>query len=57
MSAPATGCSSDGDERVKADEGALEAASIAAPAMAAIAPPDKMRRSMVFSKFPTLPRL
>ena len=32
------GCSSDGAESVKADEGALEAASIVAPAIAAIAP-------------------
>ena len=47
MSAAATGCSSDGEERVKADEGALVKASIAAPAMAAIAPPERMRLTMV----------
>lgn len=39
-----------GVDRVKAGAGALEAASIAAPAMAAIAPPDRMRKSMMSSK-------
>jgi hypothetical protein len=52
MSAPTTGCSSDGDESVKAGEGALEAASIVAPTTAAIAPRDRMRKTMVSSKFP-----
>jgi hypothetical protein len=33
---------------VKAGEGAVEAASIVAPAIAAIAPRDKMRKTMVF---------
>ena len=37
-----------GDERVKAGEGALEAASIVAPAMAAIAPRDRMRKIHAF---------
>jgi hypothetical protein len=36
---------------VNAGAGVLEAASIAAPAMAAIAPPDRMRRSMISSRF------
>jgi hypothetical protein len=40
---------------VKAGEGALEAASIAAPAMAAIAPPDRMRKSVISSRFPITP--
>jgi hypothetical protein len=40
------GCSREGEGRVKAGAGALEAASIAAPAMAAIAPPDRMRKTM-----------
>src|ERR1700733_15745222 len=52
MSAPTTGCSSDGEESVKADEGALEAASIVAPTTAAIAPRDRMRKTMVASWFP-----
>jgi hypothetical protein len=37
---------------VKADEGTLEAASIVAPATAAIAPRDRMRKTMVASKIP-----
>jgi hypothetical protein len=36
---------------VKAGEGALEAASIAAPATAAIALRDRMRKTMVSSRF------
>jgi hypothetical protein len=48
--AAAIGRSSEGDESVKAGAGALEAASIAAPAMAAIAPPDRMRKSNMSSK-------
>jgi hypothetical protein len=51
----ATGCSSDGDESVKAGEAAVEAASIAAPATAAIAPRDRMRKDMVSSKLPNTP--
>jgi len=39
-------------DRVKAGEGALEAASIAAPAMAAMAPPDRMRKTMASSICP-----
>jgi hypothetical protein len=46
MSRETTGCSSDGDERVKAGEGPVEAASIAAPAMAATDLRDRMRKSM-----------
>jgi hypothetical protein len=40
---------------VKAGEGALEAASIVAPAIAAIAPRDRMRKTMVASRFPNTP--
>jgi hypothetical protein len=54
MSAPATGCSREGEASVKADEGTLEAASIVAPATAAIAPRDRMRKTMVASRFPTV---
>jgi hypothetical protein len=39
---------------VKAAEGALEAASIVAPTTAAIAPRDRMRKTMVASRFPTV---
>jgi hypothetical protein len=42
---------------VKADEGTLEAASIVAPMTAAIAPRDRMRKTMVASWFPNTPRL
>jgi hypothetical protein len=38
---------------VKAEAGALEAASIAAPATAAIAPPDRMRKTMASSSLPS----
>jgi hypothetical protein len=38
---------------VKAGAGALEAASIVAPAMAAIAPRDRIRKFMLSSRFPT----
>jgi hypothetical protein len=41
-----TGCASDGAERVKAGTGELEAASIAAPVTAAIAPLERMRSSI-----------
>jgi hypothetical protein len=46
MSAAATGFSSDGDARVKAEAGADEIASIAAPAKAAANPPARMRFAM-----------
>jgi hypothetical protein len=49
MSAVATGFSSDGDVRVKADAGADEIASIAAPAKAAANPPTRMRLIMIAS--------
>jgi hypothetical protein len=52
MPAAATGGSSEGDERVKAGEGALETASIAAPARAAIAPPERIRETMFSSMTP-----
>jgi hypothetical protein len=35
----------------KAGEGPLDAASIAAPVMAAIAPPERMRKAIVSSRF------
>jgi len=54
MSAPATGCSREGAERVKAGDAAVEAASIAAPAKAAIAPRDRTRKTMVASGFPAV---
>jgi hypothetical protein len=57
MPAAATGCSSEGDESVKAGEAALEAASIAAPTTAAIAPRDKMRNGMFSSGFQPPQRL
>ena len=53
MSAAATGRPREGDESVKADDGALDAASIVAPAMAAIAPPETMRKSIVSSGLPS----
>jgi hypothetical protein len=43
MPADATGCSRDGEDRVKADDGVAVNASIAAPASAATIPPDKIR--------------
>jgi hypothetical protein len=51
MLAPATGRSSEGETSVKADEGPLDRASIAAPARAAIAPPDNVRETMIYSLF------
>jgi hypothetical protein len=50
-----TGVPSEGAERVKAGEGALEAASIAAPATAAIVLRDRMRKCMASSRFPDRP--
>ena len=47
MLAAATGRSSEGEASVKADEGPLDRASIAAPVRTAIAPPDKVRETMV----------
>jgi hypothetical protein len=52
MPAAATAGSSEGDERVKADEGVLDAASIAAPARAAIAPVERIRETMFSSMTP-----
>jgi hypothetical protein len=57
MSAPTTGCSGEGAARVKAGEDTVEAASIAAPAKAAIAPRDRMRKTMVTSGVPNLPKI
>jgi hypothetical protein len=55
MPAAAVGCSSEGDESVKAGEDAVEAASIAAPATAAIDLRERMRKSMASSRFSTDP--
>jgi hypothetical protein len=52
MSAATTGCSSEGEEKVKAGEGALEAASIVAPARAAIAPWERILEIMVPPSLP-----
>ena len=49
-----TGCSSEGEASVNADEGTLETESIVAPMTAAIAPRDRMRKTMVASRFPTV---
>ena len=49
MSAAATGFSSEGDVNVKAEAGADEIASIAAPAKAAANPPTRMRLTMIAS--------
>jgi hypothetical protein len=49
MPAAATGRSSEGEASVKAGDGPLDEASIKAPARAAIAPPDNMRKAMVSS--------
>jgi hypothetical protein len=51
ISAAATGRSSDGDANVKAEAGADEIASIAAPANAAANPPTRMRFSMITSPY------
>jgi hypothetical protein len=42
---------------VKADEGALEAASIAAPTTAAIEPQERMRKFMTSSRFSEPPQI
>jgi hypothetical protein len=47
MLAAAAGRSSGGEASVKADEGPLDRASIAAPARTAIAAPDNVRDTMV----------
>jgi hypothetical protein len=47
MLAAATGRSSGGEASVKADEGPLDTASIAAPARTAIAAPVNVRETMV----------
>jgi hypothetical protein len=49
MLAPATGACSDGDASVKAEAGADEIASIAAPAKAAANPPTRMRLIIIAS--------
>jgi hypothetical protein len=57
MSAADTGFSSDGDVSVKAEAGADEIASIAAPARAAANPPTRMRFTMIASvKTPSAPK-
>jgi hypothetical protein len=57
MSALATGCSSEGEASVNADEGLDEAAIIiAAPARAARTPPGTRRETMVSSISPNAGR-
>jgi hypothetical protein len=51
MLAAPTGRSSEGEASVKADEGPLDTASIAAPARTAIAPPDNVRETMFILLF------
>jgi hypothetical protein len=51
MLAAATGRSSEGEASVKADEGPLDRASIAAPARTAITAPDNVRETMVILLF------
>jgi len=51
MLAAAAGRSSEAEASVKADEGPLDMASIAAPARTATAPPDKVRETIVILLF------
>jgi hypothetical protein len=56
MPAETAGCSSEGAERVKAEAGALDTASMVAPTIAATEPPERTRNSIDFllvSRLPT----
>jgi hypothetical protein len=50
-----TDCSSEGAERVRAEAGALDTASIVAPTIAAIEPPERTRNSIDFLQVSRLP--